>query len=38
MRNLQVTIKHTPTVTQAIERYVSEASYDRKGGRKKKAY
>lgn len=38
MRELQVTITHTPTVTTAIERYVSGEPYIRNGGRKKKGY
>ncbi|WP_036119300.1 rolling circle replication-associated protein [Lysinibacillus sphaericus] len=38
MRDLQVTITHTPTVTTAIERYVSGEPYIRNGGRKKKDY
>lgn len=36
MTELQVTITHTPTITTAVERYVSQASYSRNGGRKKK--
>lgn len=36
MRESQVTITHTPTITTAVERYVSQESYNRKGGRKKK--
>lgn len=36
MRELQVTITHTPTVTTAVERYVSHEPYSRNGGRKKK--
>lgn len=36
MRELQVTITHTPTVVTALERYVSNKPYNRNGGRKKK--
>lgn len=36
MTELQVTITHTPTITTAVERYVSQESYSRNGGRKKK--
>lgn len=38
MRELQVTLTHTSTVSIAIERYVSEEPYIRNGGRKKKGY
>lgn len=36
MRTLQVTLTHTPTVTTAVERYVTDQSYIRNSGRKKK--
>lgn len=38
MRELQVTVKHTPTIIKATERYVSEEPYKRNGGRSKKGY
>lgn len=37
MRELQVTITHTPTITTAVERYTSNKPYIRNGGRKKKS-
>lgn len=36
MTKLQVTLTYTPTITTAVERYVSQESYSRNGGRKKK--
>lgn len=36
MTELRITVTHTPTITTTVERYVSQVSYSRNGGRKKK--
>lgn len=38
LRDLQITITHTPAITTTVERYVSPMPYAKKGGRKKKEH